>query len=337
MNYDCAGSACHLAGAGFAVNRNAVAGIALRSNILSEIAHIDLRWGGGHGSVMFGSAAEAEGHIQLSPSIGDVLRVSMFRSVAACRDEFTATNTRTNSTKIVTVRARYRVVYGRRRAAAWRRLAGPRKPGPGSTLAQGTLGAGMAYLRPARSRVSRAASSDPAPGSRPSAAAVGVMLTATSSSTALAACSPRRRSVAQLLWAKSLLVLCPQERQLPGGAGYVDSAVSATLPLCGCRGGLPAGRQLSALSGHDQNAGLVVDISAGSVQGGTAEPVVVTAQQQIHRARMSGGCRNNDSDHWPGRAAAGTVGVDDGPGRPRQFIVERGGISVAMVREPALH
>ena len=36
---------------------------------------------------------------------------------------------------------------GRRRAAAWWRLAGPGKPVPGSTLAQGTLGAGMAYLR----------------------------------------------------------------------------------------------------------------------------------------------------------------------------------------------
>jgi hypothetical protein len=48
-----------------AANQNAAAGIALKSNIFSEIAHIDLRCGGGHGSVMFGFAAEAEGHFQL--------------------------------------------------------------------------------------------------------------------------------------------------------------------------------------------------------------------------------------------------------------------------------
>jgi hypothetical protein len=92
----------------FAANQNAVAGIALKSNIFSDVAHIDLRCGGGHGSVMFGPAAEAEGHFQLSPSVGDVLRVSIFRNVAACRDEFTATNTRTNNTKMVMVRTRAR-------------------------------------------------------------------------------------------------------------------------------------------------------------------------------------------------------------------------------------
>src|SRR5689334_2753457 len=75
-------------------NQNAVAGIALKSNIFSEIAHIDLRCGGGHGSVMFGTAPRAEGHFRLAPSVGDMLRVSIFRNVAACRDEFTATNTR---------------------------------------------------------------------------------------------------------------------------------------------------------------------------------------------------------------------------------------------------
>jgi hypothetical protein len=92
-------------------NQNAVAGIALKSNIFSEIAHIDLRCGGGHGSVMFGTAPKAAGHFQLSPSLGDVLRVSIFRDVAACRDEFTATNTRTNNTKRVTVRTPCQLVY----------------------------------------------------------------------------------------------------------------------------------------------------------------------------------------------------------------------------------
>jgi hypothetical protein len=92
-------------------NQNAVAGIALKSNIFSEIAHIDLRCGGGHGSVMFGTAPKAEGHFQLSPSVGDVLRISIFRNVAACLDEFTATNTRTNNTKKVTVRTPCQLVY----------------------------------------------------------------------------------------------------------------------------------------------------------------------------------------------------------------------------------
>ena len=94
-----------------AANQNAVAGISLKSNIFSEIAHIDLRCGGGHGSVMFGTSAEAEGHFQLSPSVGDVLRISIFRNTAACRDEFTATNTRTDNTKMVTVATPCQVVY----------------------------------------------------------------------------------------------------------------------------------------------------------------------------------------------------------------------------------
>ena len=94
-----------------AANQNAVAGIALKSNIFSEVAHIDLRCGGGHGSVMFGTSAEAEGHFQLSPGAGDVLRISIFRNTAACRDEFTATNTRTDNTKMVTVATPCQVVY----------------------------------------------------------------------------------------------------------------------------------------------------------------------------------------------------------------------------------
>ena len=94
-----------------AANQNAVASIALKSNIFSEVAHIDLRCAGGHGSVMFGTAAEAEGHFQLSPSVGDVLRISIFRNTAACRDEFTAINTRTNNTKTVAVRTPCQVVY----------------------------------------------------------------------------------------------------------------------------------------------------------------------------------------------------------------------------------
>jgi hypothetical protein len=92
-------------------NQNAMAGIALKSNIFSEIAHIDLRCGGGHGSVMFGTTPKAQGHFRLSPSVGDVLRISVFRDVAACRDEFTATNTRTHNTTRVTARTPCQLVY----------------------------------------------------------------------------------------------------------------------------------------------------------------------------------------------------------------------------------
>ena len=52
------------------------------------------------------TAAEAEGHLQLSPSVVDMLRISIFRNTAACRDEFTATNTKT-----VTVATPCQVIY----------------------------------------------------------------------------------------------------------------------------------------------------------------------------------------------------------------------------------
>ena len=94
-----------------AANQNAVASIALKSGTFGEDAHLDLRCGGGHGSVMFGTTADAEGHFQLSPSVGDVLRISIYRNTAACRDEFAATNTRTNNTKMVTVSTACTVVY----------------------------------------------------------------------------------------------------------------------------------------------------------------------------------------------------------------------------------
>lgn len=100
-----------MAGCRSAANQNAVASIALKSNTLGEDAHLDLRCGGGHGSVMFGTTADAEGHFQLSPSVGDVLRISIYRDTAACRDEFAATNTRTNNTKMVAVSTACTVVY----------------------------------------------------------------------------------------------------------------------------------------------------------------------------------------------------------------------------------
>lgn len=100
-----------MAGCRAAASQNAVASIALKSDVLGDLAHIDLSCGGGHGSVMFGTAADAEGHFQLSPRVGDVLRISIFRNTAACRDEFTATNTRTRNTKQVLIATSCQVVY----------------------------------------------------------------------------------------------------------------------------------------------------------------------------------------------------------------------------------
>lgn len=92
-------------------NQNADARIALKSNVFDEVAHIDLRCGGGHGSVRFGTTAQAEGHFELSPSVGDVLRISVYRNRAACKDVFVATNTKTSKTQTITRRTACKVVY----------------------------------------------------------------------------------------------------------------------------------------------------------------------------------------------------------------------------------
>jgi hypothetical protein len=92
-------------------NQNASAHIALRSNVINEVAHIDLFCGGGHGSVRFGTVTHAEGHFDLSPRVGDDLKISIFRDQAACQDTFSATNTSTHRTKTKTFHTPCRVVY----------------------------------------------------------------------------------------------------------------------------------------------------------------------------------------------------------------------------------
>jgi len=109
------------------------------------------------------------------------------------------------------------------------------------------------------------------------------------------------------------------------------------LPLCGCCGGLPARRRLLFFASHDQRTGLVIGIGADGVQGGKADPVVVTAQQQIRWMRVPAARRDNHRDHGPGRAAASAVGEEEPPGRSRQLIIERDGIGAIVGCEPALH
>lgn len=129
---------------------------------------------------------------------------------------------------------------------------------------------------------------------------------------------------------------CGRQNGAPPGTRTRRSSAVNLPPYC-CLGGLPAGRWLFVSSGHDQDAGPVVGTGANGVQRGTAHPVVVTAQQQVRRSRASVGGWDDDRDHRPGRAAAGPVGVADGPGRSRRRIAGRGGTIAVMVREPAVH
>jgi hypothetical protein len=84
-------------------NQNAVAGIALKSNITGQVAHIDVACGGGPGSVRFGTGTQAGTAFRLSPRVGDVLRISIFRNRAAGWDGFAVTNTRSGRTRQATV------------------------------------------------------------------------------------------------------------------------------------------------------------------------------------------------------------------------------------------
>ncbi len=90
---------------------NAVATIALTSNVPGEVAHIDMACNGGHDSVTFGTQTHAEGAFRLSPSVGDVVHISVFRRASDCRDEFTATNTRTGRTQMVAIGTPCNVIY----------------------------------------------------------------------------------------------------------------------------------------------------------------------------------------------------------------------------------
>lgn len=92
-------------------SQNAAAGIALKASKLTEVAHLDLFCGGGRGSVRFGTKIDANGRFRLSPHIGNVLRISVFRNQAACLDQFVATNTSTGNREAITVRTPCSVIY----------------------------------------------------------------------------------------------------------------------------------------------------------------------------------------------------------------------------------
>jgi hypothetical protein len=64
-----------------------------------------------------------------------------------------------------------------------------------------------------------------------------------------------------------------------GLIALVYEGSSGPVPLRWARGGMQAGAT------HDQRAGLVVDGGARGLQRHAADPVVVTAQQQLNRVR----------------------------------------------------
>lgn len=74
-------------------NQNAVARIALKSNIVNQVAQIEVACGGGPGSVRFGTGPGAGRTFSLSPHVGDVLRISIYRNQAAGWDGFVAIDT----------------------------------------------------------------------------------------------------------------------------------------------------------------------------------------------------------------------------------------------------
>lgn len=92
-------------------NQNAAARIALSTSTIGQAAQIDLFCGGGKGSVRFGTVTGGAGTFGLSPRVGDVLKISIYRNRAARRDELVATNTRTRNTKSVAVRTPCPVTY----------------------------------------------------------------------------------------------------------------------------------------------------------------------------------------------------------------------------------
>jgi hypothetical protein len=91
---------------------NPDAEIALFGSGTSHIfAFIEVICGGGQDSVFFGDDFHATGVLGLSPAVGDVLRISIFRNRQLSRDEFTATNTRTGRTQHVTVSTPAGILY----------------------------------------------------------------------------------------------------------------------------------------------------------------------------------------------------------------------------------
>jgi hypothetical protein len=82
---------------------NATATIALAADNGRDVAHIEILCGGGHGTVLWSTEAHGHGHFNLSPEVGQVLRISVFRNYSTCRDSFKVTNLTNGTSRTVTV------------------------------------------------------------------------------------------------------------------------------------------------------------------------------------------------------------------------------------------
>jgi hypothetical protein len=89
---------------------NATLDVALTSPQI-DVAAITVAAGGGAGSVTYVDSGYTNGEFHLSPSIGDVVKVSVYRDVRAHRDYLTATNLRTGRTQTVGVTTSSKIVY----------------------------------------------------------------------------------------------------------------------------------------------------------------------------------------------------------------------------------
>ncbi len=76
-----------------------------------DVAVITVAAGGGAGSVTYVDSGYTNGEFHLSPSVGDVVKVSVYREVKAHRDRFTATNLATGRTQTVVVNTSSAIVY----------------------------------------------------------------------------------------------------------------------------------------------------------------------------------------------------------------------------------
>lgn len=107
---------------------NATAMIALAADNGRDVAHIDVLCGGGHGTVLWSSEGHGHGHFNLSPEVGQLLRISVFRDYATCRDSFKATNVTTGTSRTVTVGTDCKHVYRHASVGAFLNTPGQVKP-----------------------------------------------------------------------------------------------------------------------------------------------------------------------------------------------------------------
>ncbi|HVB44263.1 MAG TPA: hypothetical protein VNF47_16375 [Streptosporangiaceae bacterium] len=83
-----------------------------------NVAQLTVACGGGFDSVTFFDHTFARGFFHLTPGVGDVLRIGIFRDPATNRDNFSVTNTKTGRVQNVSVATSPSVIYRRANISA---------------------------------------------------------------------------------------------------------------------------------------------------------------------------------------------------------------------------